>query len=196
MRIPLKDREANDDLRAITVRQPWAHAIIHLGKDVENRSRYTYYRDRILIHAGKHVDREGAESLGLDPDALVHGAIIGSVEIVDCIEIAPGVEPSASKIVDWRQDEASDAEFDAAHPGLNHPIDRIAAAATDAHDDNARGAFEAGVSVHCQHCSPRILLMRSRDPQVELFAASVPCVITPARRLSHGVLRSAREGNF
>jgi hypothetical protein len=37
-------------MKAITVRHPWAHAIIHLGKDVENRSWSTNYRGPLLIH--------------------------------------------------------------------------------------------------------------------------------------------------
>jgi hypothetical protein len=43
--------------RAISVRQPWAWAIVHAGKDVENRSRRDPWRsavgERILIHAAK-----------------------------------------------------------------------------------------------------------------------------------------------
>ena len=37
----------------LTIRQPWAWAILHAGKDVENRSWPTLYRGPILIHAGK-----------------------------------------------------------------------------------------------------------------------------------------------
>jgi hypothetical protein len=39
-------------LRAITVRQPWAFAIAHLGKTVENRTWTTGFRGPIAIHAG------------------------------------------------------------------------------------------------------------------------------------------------
>lgn len=41
-------------MRAITVRQPWAWAIVHGGKDVENRSRNIAgsYRGPVAIHAG------------------------------------------------------------------------------------------------------------------------------------------------
>jgi hypothetical protein len=71
---------------ALSVRQPWAYAILHLGKDVENRSRRTYIRERILIQACLKIERDEAEELGLDPDELTNGAIVGSVEIVDCVK--------------------------------------------------------------------------------------------------------------
>jgi len=72
--------------RCISVRQPWAHAIIHLGKDVENRPWRTHRRGRILIQASLKVERDEAGSLGLDPDELPTGEIVGAVEIVDCIQ--------------------------------------------------------------------------------------------------------------
>ena len=45
----------------------------------------THYRGRILIQASLKVDDEEARRLKLDPDELRSGAIVGSVEIVDCI---------------------------------------------------------------------------------------------------------------
>lgn len=82
-------RRAGSSLRsstpALSIRQPWAYAILHLGKDVENRSRRTHFRGRILIQASLKVDRKEALDCKLDPGALDTGAIVGSVEIVDCI---------------------------------------------------------------------------------------------------------------
>ena len=40
------------EIRALTVRQPWAHMIAHGGKSIENRSRQTHYRGLLAIHAG------------------------------------------------------------------------------------------------------------------------------------------------
>ena len=46
-------------MRALTVRQPWAWAIIHGGKDVENRVRSLGpYRGPVAIHAGLALDHE------------------------------------------------------------------------------------------------------------------------------------------
>lgn len=83
-------------IRALSVRQPWAWAIIHAGKDVENRSKYAITMGgmkpgRIAIHASKGMTRaeyEAAarfmESIHIAcprPDQLVRGAIIGTVEV-------------------------------------------------------------------------------------------------------------------
>jgi hypothetical protein len=48
-------------------------------------------------------------------------------------------------------------ELDTANPRLNHSINSVTTTAPDAKDDDSRGAFQAGVSVHCQHHSLRIL---------------------------------------
>jgi len=70
----------------LTVKQPWAWAIIFAGKDVENRSRSIGYRGRLLIHAGKGYAPEGEDylrNLGMTPpDDLPRGVIIGSVQVV------------------------------------------------------------------------------------------------------------------
>jgi hypothetical protein len=47
------------DVRAITVRQPWAWAIAHAGKHVENRSRPVSYRGPLLIHTGQQWSTRG-----------------------------------------------------------------------------------------------------------------------------------------
>lgn len=59
------------ELRILTVRQPWAWAIIHGGKDVENRVRNIAgdWRGKIAIHVGLQVegsplDRRVAEAAG------------------------------------------------------------------------------------------------------------------------------------
>lgn len=80
---------------ALSVRQPWAWAIIEGGKDIENRSRPNRLRGRVCIHAAKTFRREEWEqaswfmhNLGaLHPmaDDIAFGGIIGTVEIVDCV---------------------------------------------------------------------------------------------------------------
>lgn len=84
-------------MKILTVRQPWAHAIIHMGKTVENRPWGTDYRGPVAIHAGKQIDPAGFEQIleitGFDvPDDLTLGAVIGVVDLIDshstdsCIE--------------------------------------------------------------------------------------------------------------
>lgn len=84
-------------MRVLTVRQPWAWAIIHGQKDIENRSRNIAgsYRGPVAIHAGKAFDfsgagacREIAADYPRDPGRWrrsdwTFGAIIGVVDLVD-----------------------------------------------------------------------------------------------------------------
>jgi hypothetical protein len=86
-------------MRILTVRQPWAWAIIFGGKDVENRSRNIAgtYRGPVLIHAGLtavdddepiwNADRfrtalDAAPATARD-SMKVRGAILGVVEMLD-----------------------------------------------------------------------------------------------------------------
>jgi hypothetical protein len=81
---------------ALSVRQPWAWAIIAGLKDIENRTWTTRYRGLLLIHAGQRIDWEGfatLDRLGLelpDPDRLERGGIIGRVQLVEIIKAAEG----------------------------------------------------------------------------------------------------------
>mgnify|MGYP001137357808 FL=1 len=62
-------------MRAITVRQPWAWAIVFGQKDVENRSRNIAgrYRGPVAIHAGLRDD-----DAVLDHENPMAGLIFGS----------------------------------------------------------------------------------------------------------------------
>ncbi len=81
---------------ALSVRQPWAHLIIHAGKDVENRTWPTRVRGWVWIHASKGLTRDEYEmtasyvtsNLGVvvPPfEDLQRGGIIGRVEITGCV---------------------------------------------------------------------------------------------------------------
>lgn len=87
------------ELPILSIRQPWAQAVLLGLKDVENRSVRTAIRGRILIHASAtsspadlHNWHALIASRGMDKEALdaqvrkgiEYGGIIGSVEIVDC----------------------------------------------------------------------------------------------------------------
>lgn len=84
-------------MKALSIRQPWAWAIFHADKDVENRDWSTRLRGRIAIHAAKGCSEyEYADAVDvmqhIDPRIVVpplselpRGAIIGTVEIVDCV---------------------------------------------------------------------------------------------------------------
>lgn len=70
---------------ALSVRQPWASAILHLGKDIENRSwpmPAKYFGKKILLHTGKTKPRLGEWTGALYEHALTatpmpYGGVIG-----------------------------------------------------------------------------------------------------------------------
>src|SRR5262245_50013899 len=81
---------------ALSVRQPWAWAIVAGHKNIENRSWSTTHRGPLLIHAGQTMSNEDlerieeyADALGFKaprPDALLRGGIIGAVDVVDVVK--------------------------------------------------------------------------------------------------------------
>lgn len=84
---------------ALSIRQPWAWLILNAGKDIENRDWPTSRRERILIQAGKGMTRDeyagaldtidyaGRTDIILPAfDALERGGIVGSVDLVDCVQ--------------------------------------------------------------------------------------------------------------
>lgn len=91
-------------MKALSVRSPWWWCILHGGKDVENRDWSTGYRGRVLIHASKwYVHQDVVDDLWgisrIAPDLRfpddkhpyeflkpLCGHIVGSVEIVDCVQ--------------------------------------------------------------------------------------------------------------
>lgn len=129
------------EVRILTVRQPWAHAIIHLGKDVENRVRNIAgdYRGTVAIHAGlsrfedvgqywevsrairseelgwRASDGEvwAADAIDTDDPRFAFGAIIG---VVDLIDVHHHDQPrgcyQASDVLGWVPADGSDASVD------------------------------------------------------------------------------------
>ncbi|XP_054257642.1 EOLA-like protein [Macrosteles quadrilineatus] len=111
-----------DEMRILTVRQPWAWAIIHGGKDVENRVRNIAgdYRGPIAIHSGLAmfeeeggafpevqqaiwVEDEGyvptddqlwevADDVDPEDPRFVYGAILGVVDLGEVHEAKECVE--------------------------------------------------------------------------------------------------------
>lgn len=91
------------EMRILTVRQPWAWAIIHGGKDVENRARNIAgeYRGPVAIHVAKQIATslvvgadplrgaqlraiaEGGASWEREPWWAEQGNIIGVVDLVE-----------------------------------------------------------------------------------------------------------------
>ena len=88
---------------AISIRQPWASLIVLAGKDIENRTWATNVRGPVLIHAAKNMTKweyldamDFADATGICkighlfdsflPNNLPRGGIIGSVNLVNCVQ--------------------------------------------------------------------------------------------------------------
>ena len=79
-------------MKALTIRQPWAWAIVAGHKPFENRSWQTAHRGPLLIHAAKKIIRSEYEDMlrFADEDgfevppigALELGGVVGSVNLV------------------------------------------------------------------------------------------------------------------
>ncbi len=86
------------DMRAITVRQPWASLIAAGAKTIETRPRPTSYRGPVLIHAGKTWNRQDLAGVlpalvtgGPHGPRLRHslplGAFVAVANVVDCVKV-------------------------------------------------------------------------------------------------------------
>ncbi len=87
--------------KALSVRAPWWHFILHGGKDIENRDWPTNYRGSVLIHASKWwgttevlltmqefgplAERAGAPRVTMEQVRPYGGCIVGMVDIVGCV---------------------------------------------------------------------------------------------------------------
>jgi hypothetical protein len=79
-------------MKALTLIQPWAWAICHAGKRIENRDwrpPRALWGQRIAIHAGKSLDDDAcvrlfAEGYGI-PAAHVHGAVVATARILGIV---------------------------------------------------------------------------------------------------------------
>lgn len=93
-------------MKAITVKQPYAHLIPDGIKDIENRTWRTNFRGRVFIHASaqalnyKHLSLIQIAFLhkhhkdlleDIVKKRLVTSAIIGEVDIIDCVVNHPSI---------------------------------------------------------------------------------------------------------
>lgn len=91
--------KAQSEIQALTIRQPWAWAIVHAGKDIENRTWDTDFRGEVLIHTSKKLTKKEYEvacefiELEVDkrivvpPKAELHcGGVIGIGRLTQVIE--------------------------------------------------------------------------------------------------------------
>ena len=89
---------------ALSLRQPWAHVVLHMGKALENRRWDTSFRGDFLIHASKGLTKAdyydcletcqhvlGSQILSTFPPlkALPRGGIVGAARLVSVLPRCP-----------------------------------------------------------------------------------------------------------
>lgn len=104
-------------IKAITLYQPWAEAIMMGLKHYETRSWGTKYRGRLVIHAAAGPPMEDAMWHLQDLCAqhgceipvgyqLRRGEVLGVVDLVDCVQMTPELiakqGPTERALGDWQ----------------------------------------------------------------------------------------------
>lgn len=75
------------ELRCLSVRQPFASAILTGQKVEEYRSKLTRHRGPLAIHASKTLEPSAfGDYPNFRPDRVTLGAILGIVDVADCLE--------------------------------------------------------------------------------------------------------------
>lgn len=98
----------SETLRCLSVRQPWAWALVMGAKDIENRSWTTDYRGPVVIHASSNktvvndIVRSAREVLPQPP--FTFSAFIGVVDVLDIVPLSEDLEsnPWAWGTYCWR----------------------------------------------------------------------------------------------
>lgn len=84
-------------MKALSISPVMAWAIMYAGKDIENRATLKNFRGDLAVHASAGLTRQRYEEdreyvFRIDPKAvvpayekIVRGAILGTVEVVDCV---------------------------------------------------------------------------------------------------------------
>ena len=93
-------------MKAVSIKQPWAYLIASGIKDIENRTWKTHFRGRVYIHASAKIaftlftpeQSNVLRPLNLVPDNYSLSAIIGEVDIVDCVINHPSIWAEKSEI--------------------------------------------------------------------------------------------------
>jgi hypothetical protein len=108
-------------MKALSIQQPWSHAILHQGKRIENRTWPTKFRGPFLIHASK-----GKKSYGeVNPDGwlevykhsfpgleeLAFGAIVGMADLIDCISFDEWNDAFELRMMEYADEIVPDSQL-------------------------------------------------------------------------------------
>jgi len=88
-------------MKALSIKQPWATAILVGQKTIETRTWFTKYRGPLLIVSSKKPDKVIFEKLkkqGMDFSAdgtLIYGSAIATANLIDCRKMTKADEDEA-----------------------------------------------------------------------------------------------------
>ena len=85
-------------MKVLTIKQPWASLIVNGYKKYEFRSWKTNYRGKILIHAGKSIEKDMLDRFKSYDFDIETSAIIGEAYLVDCILVDKSFSDELKKI--------------------------------------------------------------------------------------------------
>lgn len=84
-------------MKALTIKEPWATLIIEGYKEYEFRSWKTNYRGKILIHAGKSLEKEQYKKFKNYNIECSCGEIIGEAYLTECIKVTEEFDKELKK---------------------------------------------------------------------------------------------------
>ena len=74
-------------MKALSIRQPRAEQVIYGEVTADLRSWQVSYRGPLAIHASSERADSRCRALGLDPDSLAYGAVIGTVDLTEIVAL-------------------------------------------------------------------------------------------------------------
>ena len=70
------------EMKALSLKQPWAELVVSGKKTIELRKWKTNFRGEFLVHASKIPDFDAMKRLGFENNALPLGMLVGKAEVV------------------------------------------------------------------------------------------------------------------
>lgn len=84
---------STNEIKAISLIQPYASMIADGKKKIETRSWSTSYRGKLAIHASQKIDKDACIQFGYDPKDILRGAIVCIAFLVNCVQFPSSLAP-------------------------------------------------------------------------------------------------------
>ena len=84
-------------MNCLSLKQPYAELLVSGKKTMELRNWNTSFRGKFLVHASKNIDKERLDSLGIDHNKLICGAIISCAVLYDVKQYRNKIELEMDK---------------------------------------------------------------------------------------------------